>query len=1274
MTPPSRRRYRSLTAAGLALLLSLSATLQAAETPAVFEVTTDVINPDPGAFTATTGPLHILVDFNFEPMVWRNNRFLAARDAVGRFYGRPNELDWFDSYAPGYWDGSDIRVLRVENGKMVQKFEGKVAKLENSQWTTFGSGNLIPRHQTSAQFAFEDWNKRGQQWWLCVVAVDEQGRQSAPSNAVAVADPDIPNEDRVKPEDVFTVPAPRLDENAEGAPPAAPAAFRASVDESTGVVSVSWQPASGNIAGYRILRSFTNPAAHKGVFLVLGPENGGDKFQVKKGDLIFLTRQRLSFNKDEFSPRIWGTPGANPPDFAPKFTPPGDWRSQPHPFELVRHPGRLPAGVADAGETCMKISATEEGLVSVRKYNHADTTQNWYRVLDPAKTYVVEFLARQEGLAGGTVQFHLTGPLANEFTPIDFDVTGEWKKFQAEFTVPRLLTEPGTVGEMGLQFNGPGAVWLDNFRVYEKSEGLVRHNPVDRAAFKESGMASMRTHDLIKTQGYTIESLLGHPALGLMTGSEVYTRANLAGLLKEYAEMGIYPWLQIEFTLSEPEWLALVEYLAAPWDPAKDTPASKPWAYRRVQHGHPEPYTKTFPRILLEFSNENWNQIMPFHLSGIEMPDAATGKLYTSGEVYGLLQEYTIQVMKRSPWWTPEVDQKCEFVIGGWSITNFGYEAARHSPSSKHNLVADYNGGWDAGEGPGSVNDLDSALLKTLIFGPQHSLPNAIRLRELRDAFAAETGIRTELGTYEAGPGYNLDGLNGVRMTPEMVEFESRVMKSLAAGASTLDCFLIQAAQGAQLQNFFTFSRNRHYWTSHAELRNGGQAYPSWMALSLYNNHAQGDILAVLTESVPTREAPAVGNRAALPDAPEVGVFATRKNDRLAVIAISRKLDGFTPVTIRLPISGARKVTLHTLTGDPRANNLDSEVIRPASRELPASVAAREFVLDESRGAPGGLPPGSVFLYIFDGAAFASDAPSAKITAPPGAVTEMPLRFEALFTEPPQAFTADNVALSGQAEPQGVTVTEAPGSFGRKYTISVNSVLNEGPATVTLRNLVTAKGAPIPEVSASATVKFPEGTAQKIAAWNFAALQTEQDRDWKGSPIPPSSSMPVIGPSELTASEPDLLGDNIHYNNDGAGVWRGAGQMAATPQIYSFRIEPLPGRTLEISKVECGFWSGVPDGSPEELQATLEVYSDGRLLASVPFTADRPLNNQGNLTPGSGIRATADLSRIPALQTLSRPAEFQIVLSGLEGQGGIFGIGKLGKEEDDLIVFGRVKK
>ena len=69
------------------------------------------------------------------------------------------------------------------------------------------------------------------------------------------------------------------------------------------------------------------------------------------------------------------------------------------------------------------------------------------------------------------------------------------------------------------------------------------------------------------------------------------------------------PWLVLQHVLhSEQDWLDLIEYLAAPYDPKPDTPQSKPWAYKRYQQrGVGTPWTDEFASIIIEFGNETWH-------------------------------------------------------------------------------------------------------------------------------------------------------------------------------------------------------------------------------------------------------------------------------------------------------------------------------------------------------------------------------------------------------------------------------------------------------------------------------------------------------------------------------------------------------------------------------------------------------------------------------------------------------------------------------------------
>jgi hypothetical protein len=434
------------------------------------------------------------------------------------------------------------------------------------------------------------------------------------------------------------------------------------------------------------------------------------------------------------------------------------------------------------------------------------------------------------------------------------------------------------------------------------------------------------------------------------------------------------------------EWKGFVEYLAAPYDPAKgDTPETKPWAAKRFAQGHPKPWSEVFDKIYFELSNETWNSLFaPWTFEG--MPDAATGENLDRGTVYGLFQEWVIDQLKSSPYWAEAgLDDKVEFVIGGWPVQKdaygYGQRAIVASPRSKHLTIVAYNGGWDEGEGP--TTDTDASLQRILLHAPQVGMNVSEAFANFLENEKREGRGNFVNGVYEAGPGYALSGLNNQpTMTPEEVEAQARAMKSLASGTATLDSFLEKAAHGFVLNNFFTLSRGRTHWVSHTDLKHGGHPHLPFATIQLFNHEGTGDMLKTEFLSGPTINAPAFERRPPGFQLPLVTAYATRKGDRLNVFVLSRRLDkfpdpasdGFTPVTVELPITSAEKVTLYRLTGDPRAHNLDSEAVKIEKVDLPGPVAAAAgsetlaFQVNETTGADKrGLPPGSTFLYVFEG-------------------------------------------------------------------------------------------------------------------------------------------------------------------------------------------------------------------------------------------------------------------------------------------------------------------
>jgi hypothetical protein len=147
----------------------------------------------------------------------------------------------------------------------------------------------------------------------------------------------------------------------------------------------------------------------------------------------------------------------------------------------------------------------------------------------------------------------------------------------------------------------------------------------------------------------------------------------------------------------------------------------------------------------------------------------------------------------------------------------------------------------------------------------------------------------------------------------------------------------------------------------------------------------RGDLLEVTAKGVPTLEVKTAGRgrrnaeSAETRTVPLAACYAMRDGDRYSVAVLSRKLDGkhdgqdfgdgVTAVTVRLPFRSAQTMRLHRLVGDPRATNLDAYKVKLESVDVDAA-ALRDgaFAVDERTGGEsGGMPPGTVHVYVFEG-------------------------------------------------------------------------------------------------------------------------------------------------------------------------------------------------------------------------------------------------------------------------------------------------------------------
>ncbi len=753
-----------------------------------------------------------------------------------------------------------------------------------------------------------------------------------------------------------------------------------------GCVTLSWKasPTAG-VVGYRLKRS-TVPAAQQmqRVFV----SDGAPKLE--KWDYIVLEKRFGNFDMKFVNPRVRGI--GNPMD-RPSWYWSGDVKGVS--FSCVPHPQPIPAAMVDPGETCMQVQAAAgEQRISQTVFigtQHGGESV-WYGQLEPGKQYRLEVWLRQEGLGGnGAVTFSY----GNGYPGLKntFGVTGEWRKYTFDFAGPDRPTQPMHFGHT-FAFTGPGTLWMDNCRIFrvdraEDAEKLYVPNQtvLDELLASQPAAGPKGAHRIwFLNRDATMSSILSWHASSAVNPD---WSTSVRGTMQMTLPMGLSfdlrtgdspqtrmrPWLVLQHILhTEQDWLNFVEYLAAPYDPQRDTPQAKPWAFRRYQQrGVGTPWTEEFAEIILEFGNETWHNGHFADWLGFGRYNA----IWQGGPEYGLFCRHLIETMKSSPYWkSQELDRKLRFNLGaGYNgsvekdgkVRGYGEEAMQNCPGATALGHANYVGPkWETGDKAGAVFDDHGvqATLLAFLTGPEAS---QIKMGAARDALE-KTHHAYDIVAYEGGPsGYALPG----RDSPEQKLANEKYGKSLAMGVAALDAWMRSYAYGWTYQNFLGYGQGM-YWNSHTPLWDGFRPSPGWQALAMRNRFAGGDLMSVEEKSTPTIQWDKKTH-------PLVGAYAMRDGERWSVFVVSRKLDGkhdghefgdgSTAVTLRLPFKSAGKITLHKLAGDPRQSNREKLNIQPETREIPvAAIKDGTLVVNEaSGGAKGGMPAGSILLYVFEG-------------------------------------------------------------------------------------------------------------------------------------------------------------------------------------------------------------------------------------------------------------------------------------------------------------------
>ena len=368
-------------------------------------------------------------------------------------------------------------------------------------------------------------------------------------------------------------------------------------------ITLSWEPsADPDVVGYIVFRSDTPFDRQERRIYV-----ADDTVTFQPGDQVVVEYFSREFPGPEYWPpnvaQAW-KPALDSYFFDSRFVP-EDAR-----FELVEHPGKpLPEAFAEPGDSCLKVTQPTATRVTLRR--------GTFGVPLVAGSHVrTELWARQEGVTDGILELQV-GDLPKK----KWNIGSEWTRCEHEFDVG---DEPLS-GQVYLYFNGPGTLWLDDWRMYRKDEFHTTPDMMGKEAF-EAFMAMqpatgrkgvMRYMRRIFDNESPMDSLLKHKwqnpeysmnARGTVRGffwgqgyGCIPTMLEWTTRTGDSPETRCVPHFTMRLEHGEEDWQHLVEYLAGP-------PESEYGAIRVAQRGgDPTPWTDEFREIIIEYSNESWH-------------------------------------------------------------------------------------------------------------------------------------------------------------------------------------------------------------------------------------------------------------------------------------------------------------------------------------------------------------------------------------------------------------------------------------------------------------------------------------------------------------------------------------------------------------------------------------------------------------------------------------------------------------------------------------------
>lgn len=607
--------------------------------------------------------------------------------------------------------------------------------------------------------------------------------------------------------------------------------------------------------------------------------------------------------------------------------------------------------------------------------------RQWYGQLEPGVTYRYEAWLRSDSPAQVELGFATNGRTSRGYynNKIDktFAVDSQWKLYGFEFVAPDRPASGGIAGP-AISFTGDSPLHADNIKLqpaykagdenkmyvpdHRLIKAVVDSQPAEgpKGAFR--GWVTQSETRMKSLLSWYNDSTLNAGGLNSVRVGNNTTMPRQLSFMEatgDSPETRVMPWLVVQIMFDEDEYDGLIEYLVAPYDPAKDTEASKPWAYMRYQQrGHGEPWLDTFRAMVIEFGNENWHNRKMANWVGF----GHYGWVHQFGKEYGLFSRYIADQMRSSPYWTDEVGKKIQFSVGGnystyiaqnGDVKGYGQEATQAFKLPVLEGHATYVGPrWEMREE--SMKEINDDGFQRTMLGYLERKKTEWETQAASNAILRDLGYDVTMVGYESGPsGFGLDRRGSD--SPSEVYGKSKAM-AVAAFEGWLDAYRL----GWTYQMYHAFGQGNK-WRSHSAFVDGFYPSPGFLALTLRNREMRGDMVKVDLKGIPKINVGILqgqsGKRKVVgTDFPVIGAYAMRDGTRYSVAVFSRQLKGDVKAEIKVPFAQARKVVRYSLSGNPQDTNLKKLKVDLIEAELDATKVV-DGVLSVT------VPAGSIAVY-----------------------------------------------------------------------------------------------------------------------------------------------------------------------------------------------------------------------------------------------------------------------------------------------------------------------